>query len=161
MMILRHHPERPSSIKQPCVLENVLLSSCSGERVTEAAQIEKFAAIPDDESVLTVAVSRAAELWNLTNSTLGRIIGVSSPTASRLRSGQKRLVRGTKPFELSQYFVRLFRSLDALTGSDDKSAMSWLRTENKDLGGRPIDLIETVKGLAEVSNYVDDFRARI
>jgi uncharacterized protein (DUF2384 family) len=51
--------------------------------------------------------------------------------------------------------------LDALTGSDDKSTMSWLRTENKDLGGRPIDLIKTVKGLAEVSNYVDDFRARI
>ena len=35
------------------------------------------------------------------------------------------------------------------------------RTENSDLGGRPIDLIKTVKGLAEVSNYVDDFRARI
>jgi uncharacterized protein (DUF2384 family) len=127
----------------------------------QAVQIEKVAVIPEDERVLTLAVSRAADLWDLTNATLGRIIGVSSPTASRLRSGQKKLLRGTKPFELGQYFVRLFRSLDALTGSDDKSAMSWLRTENKDLGGRPIDLIETVKGLAEVSNYVDDFRARI
>lgn len=129
--------------------------------MSEAAQIEKVTLIPDDEQVLTVAVTRAADLWDLTNATLGRVIGVSPPTASRLRSGQKKLLRGTKPFELSQYFVRLFRSLDALTGSDDKSAMSWLRTENKDLGGRPIDLIKTVKGLAEVSNYVDDFRARI
>jgi len=127
----------------------------------EAAQLAKVSVIPEDERVLTVAVSRAADLWDLTNATLGRIIGVSSPTASRLRSGQKKLLRGTKPFELGQYFVRLFRSLDALTGSDDKSAISWLRTENKDLGGRPIDLIETVKGLSEVSNYVDDFRARI
>ena len=127
----------------------------------EAAQIEKVTLIPDDERVLTVAVSRAADLWDLTNATLGRVIGVSAPTASRLRSGQKKLLRGTKPFELGQYLVRLFRSLDALTGSDDKSTMSWLRTENKDLGGRPIDLIKTVKGLAEVSNYVDDFRARI
>jgi uncharacterized protein (DUF2384 family) len=129
--------------------------------MSEAAQIEKVSVIPDDERVLTVAVSRAADLWDLTNAALGRIIGVSSPTASRLRSGQKKLLRGTKPFELGQYVVRLFRSLDALTGSDDKSAISWLRTENKDLGGRPIDLIKTVKGLAEVSNYVDDFRARI
>ena len=129
--------------------------------MSEAAQIDKAAVIPDDERVLTVAISRAADLWGLTNATLGRVIGVSPPTASRLRSGQKKLLRGTKPFELSQHFVRLFRSLDALTGSDDKSAMSWLRTENKDLGGRPIELIETVKGLAEVSNYVDDFRARI
>jgi len=129
--------------------------------MSQAAQAERVAVVPEDERVLTIAVSRAADLWDLTNATLGRIIGVSGPTASRLRSGQKRLLRGTKPFELGQYFVRLFRSLDALTGSDDKSAMSWLRTENKDLGGRPIDLIEPVKGLAEVSNYVDDFRARI
>lgn len=125
------------------------------------AEIARIGVIPDDERVLTVAVSRAADLWDLTNATLGRIIGVSSPTASRLRSGQKKLMRGTKPFELGQYFVRLFRALDALTGSDDKSAISWLRTENTDLGGRPIDLIKTVKGLAEVSNYVDDFRAHV
>lgn len=129
--------------------------------MSEAAQIEKVGLIPDDERVLTVAVSRAADLWDLTNANLGRVIGVSGPTASRLRSGQKSLLRGTKPFELSQYFVRLFRSLDALTGSDDKSAISWLRAENVDLGGRPLDLIQTVKGLTEVSNYVDDFRARV
>ncbi len=127
----------------------------------EAPAIEKVSALPDEERILTLAVSRAAGLWELTNATLGRIIGVSGPTASRLRSGQKKLVRGTKPFELGQYFVRVFRSLDALTGSDDGSAISWLCTENSDLGGRPIDLIKTVKGLAEVSNYVDDFRARI
>lgn len=129
--------------------------------MSEAPAIEKIRFIPDDERVLTVAISRAADFWGLTNSTLGSIIGVSSPTASRLRSGQKTLMRGTKPFELGQYFVRLFRSLDALTGSDDKSAISWLATENSDLGGRPIELIKTVKGLSEVSNYVDDFRARI
>lgn len=129
--------------------------------MNEAAGLEKVSVIPDDELVLTVAVARAANFWDLTNATLGKVIGVSSPTASRLRSGHKKLTRGTKPFELGQYFVRLFRSLDALTGSDDKSAISWLRTENTDLGGRPIDLIITVKGLSEVSNYVDDFRARV
>lgn len=129
--------------------------------MSEASAIERTGLVPTDERVLTVAVSRAADFWDITNSTLGAIIGVSSPTASRLRSGQKTLTRGTKPFELSQYFVRLFRSLDALTGSDDKSAISWLATENSDLGGRPIDLIKTVKGLGEVSNYVDDFRARV
>lgn len=129
--------------------------------MSEASELSTVGIVPDEERVLTVAVSRAADLWDLTNTSLGRIIGVSSPTASRLRSGQKKLARGTKPFELGQYFVRLFRSLDALTGSDEQSAMSWLQTQNSDLGGRPIKLIETVKGLAEVSNYVDDFRARI
>jgi uncharacterized protein (DUF2384 family) len=129
--------------------------------MSETAELKEVTVLPNDEQVLTVAVARAANLWELTNETLGRIIGVSSPTASRIRSGQKMLKRDTKPFELGQYFIRLFRSLDALTGSDDKSAISWLATENVDLGGRPIDQIKTVKGLAEVSNYVDDFRAKI
>lgn len=129
--------------------------------MNETAELKQVTVIPDEEQVLTIAVARAADLWKLTNETLGRIIGVSSPTASRIRSGQKRLTRDTKPFELGQYFIRLFRSLDALTGSDDESAISWLSTENADLGGRPIDRIKTVKGLAEVSNYVDDFRAKI
>jgi len=129
--------------------------------MSETVELAEATVLPDDEQVLTVAVARAADLWKLTNETLGRIIGVSSPTASRIRSGQKRLLRDTKPFELGQYFIRLFRSLDALTGSDDESAISWLTTVNRDLGGRPIDRIKTVKGLTEVSNYVDDFRAKI
>jgi hypothetical protein len=129
--------------------------------MSELVQAKRARILPDEERVLTVAVARAANLWDLTNATLGQIIGVSSATASRLRSGQKTLSRGTKPFELAQYLVRLFRSLDALTGSDDQSAISWLTAENSDLGGRPIELITSVKGLAEVSNYVDDFRARV
>jgi hypothetical protein len=129
--------------------------------MSEMVKLKEVSVLPDEEQILTVAVARAADLWKLTNETLGRIIGVSSPTASRIRSGQKRLMRDSKPFELGQYFIRLFRSLDALTGSDDQSAISWLTTENTDLGGRPIDRMKTVKGLAEVSNYVDDFRAKI
>lgn len=127
----------------------------------QAAPSAKAALLPNEELVLTAAVTRAAELWNLTNTTLGSIIGVSGPTASRIRTGHRRLERGTKPFELGQFLVRLFRSLDSLTGSDDRSAISWLNKENEDLGGRPIELIMTIKGLAEVSNYVDDFRARV
>jgi hypothetical protein len=46
-------------------------------------------------------------------------------------------------------------------GSDDEAAMSWLGTGNLDLDGRPIDLIRTVRGLTEVADYVDDFRARV
>jgi uncharacterized protein (DUF2384 family) len=111
--------------------------------------------------VLSKAVAKAADLWKLTNEALGDIVGVSASTASRLRSGAWQLEPKTKPFELAQYFVRLFRSLDALTGSDDEAAASWLDATNADLDGRPIELIRTVKGLTEVANYVDDFRARV
>ena len=111
--------------------------------------------------LISSGVARAAELWRLTNETLGAIIGVSASTASRLRTGAWQLEPNTKPFELAQYLVRLFRSLDSLVGSDDEAAASWLDKKNVDLDGRPIYLIRTVKGLMEVANYVDDFRARV
>lgn len=115
----------------------------------------------DENRVLTQAVSRAAACWKLTNEQLGAILGLSPATASRLRSGGYELDRSAKAFELGQYLVRLFRSLDALMGSDDQASMSWLKAANLDLGGRPIDLIRTISGLNEVTNYVDDYRARV
>jgi len=128
--------------------------------MAEAALHEPTRTRLDEEKILSSAVARAADLWKLTNETLSQILGVSPATASRLRSGAFRLERGTKPFELGQYVVRLFRSLDALTGSDDAASISWLTTENLDLGGKPIERIRTVRGLGEVTDYLDAFRAR-
>jgi hypothetical protein len=116
---------------------------------------------PHEARVLTEAVSRVATLWKLTNDQLGSILGLSPATASRLRSGVFQLEPSSKAFELGQYLVRLFRSLDSMMGSDDMASMAWLRTSNLDLDGRPIDLIRTIRGLTDVTNYVDDFRAHV
>ena len=115
----------------------------------------------DERRVLTEAVTRVAGLWKLTNEQLGAVLGLSPASVSRLRTGALELERPSKAFELGQYLVRLFRSLDAVMGSDDAASVSWLRAENLDLGGRPIDLIRTVRGLWEVTAYVDGFRARV
>jgi len=115
----------------------------------------------DESRVLSSAVVRAAELWQLTNDQLGAVLGLSAASASRLRSGGYRLKPGDKSFELGQYLIRLFRSLDAIMGSDDAASASWLRTVNVDLGGRPIDRIVTIRGLMDVADYVDDYRAHV
>jgi len=117
--------------------------------------------VANENRVLSEAVGRVAACWKLTNEQLGAILGLSPATVSRLRSGGFRLDRSGKAFELGQYLVRLFRSLDALMGSNDEAALSWLRAHNLDLAGRPIDLIRTVRGLGEVTNYVDDYRAQV
>ena len=127
----------------------------------QKTQAQAKPAVPTEAAVLSKAVANASRLWGLSNETLGKIIGISGPTASRLRSGSWQLERDSKPFELAQYLVRLFRSLDALMGSDDKASVSWLKSSNSDLNGRPIDLILTIRGLFEVADYVDDFRARV
>lgn len=111
--------------------------------------------------VMSEAVSKIAALWQLSNAKLGAIIGLSGPTVSRLRGGSYRLEPGTKPFELSQHLLRLFRSLDSWLGQDEASARSWLETRNLDLGAAPADLIVTVRGLLRTSDYVDALRARV
>jgi uncharacterized protein (DUF2384 family) len=111
--------------------------------------------------VLSDAVTRIAEFWQLSNARLGAILGLSGPTVSRLRAGSYRLEPGSKPFELAQHLLRLFRSLDSWLGQDDGSARSWLATRNLDLGERPIDLLSTVRGLLRTSDYVDALRARV
>jgi hypothetical protein len=117
--------------------------------------------LDDRARVLATAVSRIAESWRLTNDQLGAILGLSPATASRLRSGAFMMEPQSKPFELGQHLLRLFRGLDALMGSDDEAAISWLKAANLDLDGRPLDLIRTIKGLNEVTHYVDDFRAHV
>lgn len=114
-----------------------------------------------DGEILAEAVRRIAAYWQLTNDGLGDILGLSASTISRLRNETWQFQRGAKSFELAQYLVRLFRSLDSLMGSDDAASRSWLHAENLELDGRPIDLIRTIRGLMMVADYVDDYRARV
>lgn len=111
------------------------------------------------EAVLTGAVVKAAEHLAIPNAALATLLGLSVPTVSRMKTGAYRLADRSKPFELAQLFLRLFRSLDAIVGSDDAASRSWLRTDNLALNGRPLDLIQTVPGLVAVVTYLDSRRA--
>jgi hypothetical protein len=116
---------------------------------------------PEASRVLSEAVTRIAEIWGLSNARLGAIIGLSGPSASRLRAGRYQLEPESKPFELAQHLLRLFRSLDSWLGQDDAAARSWLSTRNLDLGAEPMELLNTVRGLLRTSDYVDALRARV
>lgn len=116
---------------------------------------------PDSASVLTKATARAAQYLQIPQVDLARIVGVSEATISRLVNGQKQLEPGSKAWQLAALFVRLFRSLDAIVGSDDASARTWLRSENAALGGVPLELIRDAAGLVRTVDYLDAARARI
>ena len=114
-----------------------------------------------DDRLLSSAIGRIAKFWNLSNVKLSAVLGLSEATISRLRSGKTFLDPASKSFEAGQFLLRLFRSLDALMGSDDDAAKSWLASHNLDLEARPIDLIDSFKGLLTVCDYVDAHRARV
>lgn len=116
---------------------------------------------PDAARVLSAATARIADLWGISNARLGVIIGLSGPTVSRLRNGSYTLEPGSKPFELAQHLLRLFRSLDSWLGQDDNAARSWLETPNIDLDAAPIEMIATIRGLIRTGDYIDALRARV
>jgi hypothetical protein len=113
------------------------------------------------ERALTKATIRAADKLELTNRTLGVIIGLSEPSISRMKRGDFKLERGEKSFELSVLFVRLYRSLDAIVSGDEQVAKAWLRNNNTALRGVPAELIQSIFGLVNVIQYLDTRRAKI
>jgi uncharacterized protein (DUF2384 family) len=116
---------------------------------------------PDPRRVLTGAVLRACALLDISQSSLAHILGLSPATVSRMAGGRYALDTQRKEWELGALFVRLFRSLDALIGSNDAAARAWLNGENLGLGGRPIDLIRSTEGLVRVVQYLDATRGRV
>jgi transcriptional regulator with XRE-family HTH domain len=115
----------------------------------------------DAGAILSSATVRAARFLGVAQAELAEVIGVSGATLSRLANGQKHLEPGSKPWQLAALFVRLFRSLDAIVGSDDAAARDWLRGENSALGGVPVRLIREPAGLVRTVDYLDAARARI
>ncbi|WP_297972552.1 antitoxin Xre/MbcA/ParS toxin-binding domain-containing protein [uncultured Amaricoccus sp.] len=116
------------------------------------------AAAPDPGAILTRAAVRAAERLGISGRRLAEVLGVSEAQVSRLRSGEAALAERTKPFELAALLVRVFRSLDAITG-DEAVARAWLLAPNAALGARPAERITSVQGLADVVAYLDARRA--
>ena len=115
--------------------------------------------VPDPAAVLSKAVLRAADLLDLSQAALGRILGLSAASVSRLRQGKVRLLPDSKAGELGLLLVRLFRSLDSIVG-DGEAARAWLGSSNLGLNGAPRELILTPQGLVHVVDYLDAHRAR-
>ncbi|CBS87949.1 antitoxin Xre/MbcA/ParS toxin-binding domain-containing protein [Azospirillum lipoferum] len=114
---------------------------------------------PAAASVVTKAVLRAAEQLRVSNSVLGKVIGVSEPTLSRMRTKDLPLSERSKEFELALLFIRLYRSLDSIVGGEAEVAAAWLRNDNRALGGKPLEQIQTIPGLMNVIAYLDSRRA--
>ena len=114
---------------------------------------------PDAAAVLTKALLRAARLLELPSSALARVLGVSEASVSRLATGARAIDPASKEGELALLLVRVYRSLDALVGSDAAQRIAWMRSHNHALNGTPADLIERAAGLVGVVAYLDAMRA--
>jgi uncharacterized protein (DUF2384 family) len=114
----------------------------------------------DAGAVLTKATLRAADVLGVPQRRLAEIIGVSASTISRARVTP--IDPDGKAGELARLWIRVFRSLDAIVGSNDAAARAWLESPNLAFGGaRPLDRLRSAEGLVHVLHYLDSARARL
>ena len=112
-------------------------------------------------AVLSKATARAAQQLDVRQAQLAKVLGLSAATASRLAAGNWLLQQNSKAWELAASFVRLYRSLAAITGGKTQAMRDWLHSENDALGGEPAQRILTAEGLFHVVRYLDAARGRI
>lgn len=124
------------------------------------AATDRPAGAPEPEAVLAKATLSAARRLGLSNRSLATILGTSEASISRL--GRDRGLRsGSGEAALAALFLRLFRSLDALTGGDEAKARAWLHAPNQHLGGVPAERVQSVEGLVDVVHYLDAVRGKL
>lgn len=116
---------------------------------------------PAAQQTLTRAVLQASELLDVPQSELASILGLSPATVSRMGSGRYLLQPERKEWQLAALFVRLFRSLDSITGGRDDLSRAWLRSHNHVLAAQPASLLGQIESFVRVVQYLDASRAAV
>ena len=113
------------------------------------------------ERIVTSALCKAVVKLQFSQSELADILGVSKSTASRIMKGTHILKEDQKDYEIAVIVLRIFRSLDAITGGEDHVNVKWMRNENTALSGVPAAMLKNLTGLMNVVTYLDAQRAKI
>ncbi len=123
------------------------------------ALVTDSATAADRRRVLTIATLKAADLLEIPQAVLAKLLGISAPQVSRMRQGAYLLDESRKEWEFAALFVRLYRALESITSGDE--ALAWLNSRNRGLNdAKPATLITSAAGLVRVVDYLDAARAR-
>lgn len=130
--------------------------------VRENASAMPTGEVVDQSRLLASAALRAASLLEVPQRALADIVGVSASTITRAAQGGSGIDPDSKAGELAMLWVRVFRSLDAIVGSNDAAARSWMHSPNTAFGERtPLTCVRSAEGLIHVLHYLDSARARL
>jgi len=113
----------------------------------------------DANVVLLKAFNNACTELNVSRDEASLVVGVDKATLSRNKN--KGFDPKSKTGELCLQFVRVYRSLFAISGGDKHFMRHWLESENSALGDAPIKLMFTIIGLIRVNEYLDAMRGKV
>lgn len=97
------------------------------------------------------AAATFASRYKLDQQDMTAILGVTARTLTRnTKSGHWHLTESDRLVEAAQIFAEVE---EMLGGSEP--AIQWMRTYNPDLGGKPIDHIDTIAGRQAIKDTLD------
>lgn len=109
-----------------------------------------------DKALLAKALLNAGKAFGFNQTELADIVG-------RNRTGLVRdgIDPASKSGELALLFIRLYRSVFALTGGEPAAMKHWINTENRYFDEVPRQLIGSAEGLVRVNHYLDAMRGKV
>jgi bacteriocin-like protein len=110
---------------------------------------------PHGRALLAQAATQAGNRLQLSEQELATIIGGSDRT-----NGGPPLKSHQNASEKTALFLRKYQALDTLAGGDAATAVSWLRSHNTALFGRPVELKQSTAGLRDVLDTLERYRCR-
>ena len=113
----------------------------------------------DSSLVLLKAFNNACSELSISREEAGKVLGVDKATLSRNKG--KGFDPKSKTGELCLHFVRVYRSLFAISGGDRNFMRHWLSTDNNALGDSPLKLMFSIIGLIRVNEYLDAMRGKV
>jgi hypothetical protein len=125
------------------------------------ASVKKLQPSMNDEAIVSKALLNAARRLEMTNIELAQIVGISESKLSRMDRQEAFVSKSGKEFDLAVLFIRLYRSLDAITGGDAVTSAAWIRNRNTAFNNIPVQRMKSLEGLVDVVHYLDSRRAII
>jgi len=116
-------------------------------------------AVINQDIVVLKAFTNACKELGVSRDEASLIVGVDKTTLTRNK--HKGFDPSSKTGELCLQFVRLYRSLFAISGGDKGFMRHWLNTHNKAMSGKPSELILSILGLIQVNEYLDAMRGKV
>jgi len=113
----------------------------------------------DPDIIVLKAFTNACKELGISRDQASLIVGVDKATLNRNK--HKGFNPRSKTGELCLQFVRLYRSLFAISGGDKGFMQHWMNTHNKALSGKPLELITTILGLMQTNEYLDAMRGKV
>lgn len=113
----------------------------------------------EPNKVLIKAFNNSCSALGLSREEASSIVGVDRATL--VRNKEKGFDPKSKTGELCLQLIRVYRSLYAIAGGDQAFMAHWLRSDNRALLAKPIELLSSVAGLVQVNMYLDAMRGKV